>query len=275
MKGRKDCMEKFHQLQNSLGNTVFNTRQFSGMSHFAHIHKSYELLFVERGSLRCVIDGTEVWVYAGEFVMIFPFQIHSFEVPPAGNVYVVVFSEDFVRYFFNATNRLTTKTQKFTCTDEVTRYFRNCMIIDFPEFSGKPNMIETLTIKSCLYGVCSDLLRQAEFSATDRSETKNTVTKIFEYISRHFSEDISLRSIAGELGYSYPYISKCFNEYTQTNFKTLLNQYRFEYAKELLRETRKPMSEVALESGFQSIRNFNLVFFHFAGVSPREFRNSQ
>ena len=56
------------------------------------------------------------------------------------------------------------------------------------------------------------------------------------------------------------------------NFKKFLNQYRFEYAKNLIVNTDKKLSDIALESGFGSIRNFNRIYYKFSGITPKEQR---
>ena len=99
------------------------------------------------------------------------------------------------------------------------------------------------------------------------------VMQILDQISRRFTENITLQNISEELGYSYQYVSKIFSHRIRTNFKALLNQYRYEYAKQLLTETDKSISEIAFESGFQSIRSFNSVFLFFSNLTPREFRS--
>ncbi|MGM9683636.1 MAG: helix-turn-helix domain-containing protein [Eubacteriales bacterium] len=263
----------FHQLDNSIGDNVFNTRIFSDFKHFAHIHKSYELIYVIKGSFECIVDNKTYNLKENECAMIFPYQIHSWKISSNGEIYIVVFSEDFVKHFTNITASQVSKNPVFKCSEEVAPYFLKSLYVKYPNYSGKPDRQMTMQIKSCLYGILGDFLRQADFDSSPSSDTNNLMVGILNYISTHFNENISLQSISKELGYSYQYVSKSFNQYVQTNFKTLLNQYRFEYAKQLLSETSKSISEIAFESGFQSIRNFNYVFYSFTNLTPREFRN--
>ena len=52
----------------------------------------------------------------------------------------------------------------------------------------------------------------------------------------------------------------------------MLNQYRTSYALELLRDSDLSLTEIAFESGFQSIRSFDHVFRQSLGRSPKDFR---
>ena len=97
------------------------------------------------------------------------------------------------------------------------------------------------------------------------------LVQILEYVSQNFQEDISLQSIARALGYNYQYLSKIFNRTMNINFKTLVNHYRFEYARQqLLNNPEKSISEIAFESGFQSIRSFNRIYREISGSTPNQ-----
>ena len=50
--------------------------------------------------------------------------------------------------------------------------------------------------------------------------------------------------------------------------------YRLETATRLLDDTKKSITEVALESGFQSVRNFNRAFRKKMKISPSEYRRA-
>lgn len=56
------------------------------------------------------------------------------------------------------------------------------------------------------------------------------------------------------------------------SFTDFLNLYRIETALRLLDETDKKITDIALESGFQSVRNFNEAFRKKIGISPSEYK---
>ena len=75
--------------------------------------------------------------------------------------------------------------------------------------------------------------------------------------------------MAKELGYEPHYLSRYFNQFFSKSFKRVLNEYRVSYAKELMASGERSLSRVALESGFQSIRNFNRVYRELEKEEPR------
>jgi AraC-like DNA-binding protein len=56
------------------------------------------------------------------------------------------------------------------------------------------------------------------------------------------------------------------------NLKTLINTYRCEYAENLIESTNLPLSVIAMDSGFQSIRSFNRIFKDTIGKTPSSIR---
>ena len=86
---------------------------------------------------------------------------------------------------------------------------------------------------------------------------------------------ISLKTIARDRGYNYQYLSRTFNKIVGINFKRLVNQYRMEYAFAKLQDTNLPLSQIAFESGFQSIRSFDHVCRSVYNKSPMELRRNQ
>lgn len=74
------------------------------------------------------------------------------------------------------------------------------------------------------------------------------------------------------LGYNYYYLSKCFHKIFSMSFTDFLNSYRLDAALSMLTETDKDITDIALESGFQSIRSFNEFFKKNIGTTPAKYR---
>jgi YesN/AraC family two-component response regulator len=95
---------------------------------------------------------------------------------------------------------------------------------------------------------------------------------IVEYIEENFKKPLTLRDISVHLGYDYCYLSKSFNCLFSMPFNDYINTIRIDCATELLSSTAMSITEIAMESGFQSIRSFNNVFQKKIGMTPAEFR---
>ena len=165
-------------------------------------------------------------------------------------------------------------TPVFTPSAETFNYFCNQSLQLFGNDSGMLDRIappfKRLKTKGLLYSIESEFLEQAIFKET--GEKEDIVTKVLEYVAENFRNNVSLHGIAEGTGYNYQYLSRIFNHTMGTKFKKLLNQYRLEYALYIICDTDRPITEIAFESGFQSVRSLNRVCLETFGCSPMELR---
>lgn len=94
------------------------------------------------------------------------------------------------------------------------------------------------------------------------------------FMEEHQEEALSLASVARAVHMSSYYFCKSFKKATGINFTEYLALIRIERAKEMLLNPNARVSEVAFETGFHSITNFNRTFKRHAGCSPSEYRRS-
>ena len=72
-------------------------------SHFAHLHRSYELLYVVKGSLTAFVDNRPFPMKPGDFILILPYEIHSYRNENHAECYISVFSPDYIQEFYKLT----------------------------------------------------------------------------------------------------------------------------------------------------------------------------
>ena len=121
-------------------------------------------------------------------------------------------------------------------------------------------------LKACLYAVCADF--DAGTQWREKTQDHDLVFRILDYIEQNYTEDITLAILADALCYEYHYLSRIFHETLHIRFRTLVNQYRCEHAKMLITSSDTPLSEIAMQCGFGSIRSFNRIFLEMTGMTP-------
>ncbi len=92
------------------------------------------------------------------------------------------------------------------------------------------------------------------------------------FIAQHQDEEVSLQQVSAAVNTSAFYFCKMFKEATGLTFTDYLARTRIERVKNLLLNPHKRISEVAYETGFQSLSQFNRVFRRIAGESPSVWR---
>lgn len=129
------------------------------------------------------------------------------------------------------------------------------------------SMVSMLTIFSQhLSLVCNQILVQP------RNGEPVTITRARRFIQDHQTDDLSLAEVARAVNTSTFYFCKLFKKATGLNFTEYLSQLRIEKAKNLLLNPNLRVSEIAYETGFQSLTHFNRVFRRIAGQSPTNYR---
>lgn len=98
------------------------------------------------------------------------------------------------------------------------------------------------------------------------------IRKALDIIEQEYSRDLHLETIASSLHMHKVYFSRLFKQETGTTFYQVLQQYRIEKSKLLLKRTNLKFFEVAEKTGFHSYDHFCVVFKKITGSTPSEFQ---
>lgn len=99
------------------------------------------------------------------------------------------------------------------------------------------------------------------------------VARARQFIHDHCEEDLSLGEVARHAAISPFYLCKKFKEVTGLNFTDYVSRVRVEKAKQLLGDPNQRVSEIAYQTGFQSLSHFNRCFKRITGQSPTACRS--
>ena len=95
---------------------------------------------------------------------------------------------------------------------------------------------------------------------------------IRDFLQKNLGQKIDLQDLADQVGVSRFHFTRAFKvSFGLPPYKYLLNM-RLRRAAELLRETRNPITDVALNVGFSCSSEFARAFKQAMGCTPREFR---
>lgn len=100
------------------------------------------------------------------------------------------------------------------------------------------------------------------------------MNKVYNYVYNNINSSFDVSEIAGLLNMSVSAFSHYFKKRTQKTFTQFINETRIGNAKRLLMETDKSIAEIAYESGYNSLSNFNKQFCSLVKSSPKIFRKN-
>ncbi|TDO98853.1 DNA-3-methyladenine glycosylase 2 family protein [Marinomonas balearica] len=99
-----------------------------------------------------------------------------------------------------------------------------------------------------------------------------TLERAIKLIDEGYIQDHSLPQLATRLGVTDRYLRKLFDQHIGVSPKRYALYQQCLFAKKLLHQTQLPISQIALASGFNSIRRFNDCFKTQLSLSPTQVR---
>jgi AraC family transcriptional regulator, regulatory protein of adaptative response / DNA-3-methyladenine glycosylase II len=108
-----------------------------------------------------------------------------------------------------------------------------------------------------------------------RVTTEATVSRALSLIASGALDHGDVATLAGRLGVTDRHLRRLFIQHLGASPIKVAQTQRLQFAKQLLDQTALPITEVALASGFSSVRRFNHVMQQVYERSPRELRQGK
>jgi len=118
------------------------------------------------------------------------------------------------------------------------------------------------------------LSRAARASHDDEDGAPEWLGDAVQYIERAYAERLSLSSVAAHVGAHPATLAAAFRRFHRTSVGEYIRDLRLRHARAALVESRRPIKEIALDSGFYDQAHFGRLFKRRFGVSPASMRAS-
>ena len=233
-----------------------------------HLHQTLELVYVMKGSLELGVGLELFHMEEGDIGLVFPDVIHHCQV----------FSEQYSEVLYINIPTRTLGTYEELLKRKAPVY----PVIKYGELpseiypaiqSMKGSVPKNIWIVQAYLQVsfvrCIPLLTLTEKSQVGSNDL---IYQTVSYISANFRKSFLLEDMAKDLGVSKYVLSRVFSKTFHRNFNQYLNDARLGYAKQRLENTNDPITNICLDSGFESQRTFNRVFRERYRMTPREYR---
>jgi AraC-like DNA-binding protein/mannose-6-phosphate isomerase-like protein (cupin superfamily) len=248
---------------------------------FWHYHPEYELTYIISGSGRrlvgdCYEDFTE-----GDMVLLGPNLPHTWvSEKTKGNIcqaIVVQFGERFVHTLLQFSEmehlqklfELSSRGIQIQSTDRILLAQK---FIQFPNLNPQDAFIQLIQILIQVSSCKQKLLSSAHYKNAQGTESQLRINKVFQYVQKHFREEMRLPEVAAKLHLSETAFCKFFKRASGRTFSDYVNDIRIAHACRLLMESDKQISQVAYESGFESLTYFNRIFLKKKNIRPSAWR---
>ena len=110
------------------------------------------------------------------------------------------------------------------------------------------------------------------FRNYEKGLSRHKLRQIIDYIHDYLDQDLSLKVMAKEIDMSHAYFADQFKQAMGISPHQYVNQQRIEKAKQLLKEQKHTLAEIALESGLSSQSHLNKLFRKYVGVTQKNYQ---
>lgn len=253
-----------------------------GDSYAPHYHSAVEVMVPIEGELFSHIDATEYCVRTGEVLIIPAGCVHSLRME-AGSVRELILFElnnVFTLKEFGAFRQLMGKPIYLDMEHPARESVRE-KLMELVSIYRSGSILRNMHCYALLLEVYALLgehylvtsASQAEVNAINRQLSgEDAFNRALDYVNENYMDDVTLDGLAAYAGFSRYTLSRMFRQHTGSTFTQFLNKRRVTMAEELLSGTRMPVTQVALQCGFNSIATFNRVFRDVRGCTPTQYR---
>lgn len=251
---------------------------------YLHRHKEAQLIWIKSGNGTLIVDNNFYDFKDNDIFMIAPQQSHVFKstessegkdvhtlsifYDPDGSLSALLSLPELRPYYsflkeykggFKVPDEYTyfiskrmQKIQKSGHTDQIIHFMH--LLRSFCKMDPKPSQLAPLS---------NDQISEGEGLR---------MGKIYNYLLKNYKNQLTLDDVAAAAHLTPQAFCRYFKKHTGITFVTFLNELRInEACKNLTSGNYDNISSVAYNCGFNSIGNFNRVFKHVAGTSPKDY----
>lgn len=247
-----------------------------------HWHEEFEINYILEGAAEFICGDEKFISQKGDIIITQPNVTHSiYPYKDTCQIYdTLVFNSDIF------------------CYSENDRYFKQCIS---HLINGSVRLQSHITPEHCYYTeiqiiaenifscakgntpqldmlMRSEILRlfwllqiDAEEYTVDNREN-DIIRSALSYIHKNFRENISIQQLAKYVHLSPSYFMAQFRKSVGISTTEYILHYRINYICKELADTSKNISDIAFDSGFRNLSNFNRQFLKVMGCTPIQYK---
>lgn len=121
--------------------------------------------------------------------------------------------------------------------------------------------------------ICKYFISLLEVFQNELSNLTIKSNQLQNFINDYYtSSDLSIAMMADQFHVSITYVSYLYKKYFNENFSDYLWKLRVVKAKELLKNTKKPIEEICVAVGYENVSSFRRKFKKEEGMTPSQYR---
>ena len=224
-----------------------------------HWHYDYEIILNLKGNMNLQLSNVNYDMQEGDIILVNACEIHSLMSPRPGNLCLImqfdpcIISEEFgdSRTILFNLNTIKSKSISDVLIEEIRETLARLGYTSKFKSDGYQFLI-----KSYFYKLIYDLFCHTKYIIKNNTKTPvsedimATFDKVNEYIKTNFMYDLTIVDLCKDIGISKSSLYRVLKETSLSTYKNLLDYYRIEHAKNLLKNTKNSISYIVSVCGF-------------------------
>ena len=246
-----------------------------------HFHNEYEIIFIDAGSAVFTINDIDKEYFENTMVFINNFERHMLfpRTKPYLRYVLIIDSGYFDKFIQDPVlcsifkNRPSIFSHGLTLSKQNAQVITEILDICIEEFTNKEPYWDS-RIMAALLNIFIHIYRNYKeyFPLTVNDYASENIAKIQDYIDSNYLSDLSLDSLSNVFNINKYHLAHLFKRVTGYSIKQYVILNRISHAKNLLHYTNKSISQVADESGFNSVSNFIRAFKLHEKMTPLSYK---
>lgn len=227
-----------------------------------HVHSHIEFIFVLDGKEHLNIDGTEYLLTQNTAAVVMPYQIHHYQPKDNSTAFIIACPPEYIAEYGQlfSGNILSQASVSFGAAV--------CSLI---REIAEPEHNDFFKNKALIYCILSEFLQKSTL-VPNKHFAYDVYRSAIVYISEHYTEPITRQQVALHANVTVTHLSRVLNSRGSASFSDIVNSLRIFKARQMLEQTTLPITQIAYETGYGSIRNFNRIFQKHFGCNPTDLR---
>ena len=251
-------------------------------SYPPHWHSPMEIIMPLKNIYTVECGGKTYTLREGDIIFIFPCNLHTLTAPKSGRRIIFQPDVQILHQIKEVDGIMSLLSPVVLITPEdspnIYEKVRDLLLQIADEYNGNAPLSEAVIYSKFLNMLVlmgrdyTDNLVDFEVTSYKKQEYTEKFITICDYISAHCTEDLNLDQLSELAGFSKYHFSRLFKQFSGQSFYSYVSQKRIEHAQMLLASGNKSITEVAIDSGFESMSAFIRMFKKQKGMTPTRFR---
>ena len=255
-----------------------------GFTSDVESHPFFEFAYVDKGSVKCVMDGEENYIKQGELFFILPNTEHYYKKEEKDDTILFIVcacSKAEILDIIGGKHALDERCRGIISSifSEAKKAFKfpfNKKLVPLDsQIYGSQQLTETYIeiLLTRLVRQCLTTTKDVKFVLNSEDFNEKIVSDIMEILKNNIYQNINLDFVAKEVHYSKTYINDIFKTNLGVSIMHYYSSLKFNEAKKML-DSECSIKNISDKLSFSNPNYFTKAFKNFLGLTPTQYKRS-